>query len=100
MAHIAPDVVLVGDLAHDDAVGQLDVDGEQLGLADHDRLGLVGDEAVGDEGLVQAGGVVVAAGLPLDPADLGHGRVVGQGLLDQPATDSSVAGAPSASRLR
>ena len=74
---------LVGDLADDHAVGQVDVDGEQLGLADHDRLGLVGGEAVGDEGVVQTRGVVVAAGLPLDPGDLGHRLVVREGLLDQ-----------------
>ena len=83
------------------AVGQLDVDGEQARLADHDRLGLVGDEAVGDERLVQAGRVVVAAGLPLDPGDLGHRLVVGQGLRRRAAaTESSSAGRPSTSRLR
>ena len=77
-------VVLVGDPAHHHPVGQLHVDGEQPRLADHDRLRLVGHEPVGHQGLVQAGCVVVPAGLPLDADDVGVGPVVGQGLLHEP----------------
>src|SRR3712207_7637535 len=51
-------------------------DGERPRLPDHDRLGLLGDEAVLEQRLVQAGGGVVRAGLPLDPADGGIGPVV------------------------
>jgi hypothetical protein len=52
-------------------------------LPDHDRFGVVRDEPVPDQGLVQARGVIVAPGLPLHPADRRVGPVVLQGLRDQ-----------------
>ena len=76
-------VGLVGDGAQGDPVGQVDVDREEARLAQHDRLRLLRLEPGGDEGLVQPGCVVVAAGLPLHAGDLGVRGEVGDRRRDE-----------------
>ena len=78
-------VGLVRHGAQGDALGELDRDREEAGVAHHDRLGLLRLEARRHERLVQPRGVVVPAGLPLDAGDLGVRAEVGDRRCDEVA---------------
>ena len=91
------DVCLCGDLSQLDPGGQLDVDGQQPRLADHDRLRLLRLEPVPEECVVEPRCVVVPSGLPLHALDRRVVAIVGDRLLDQ-SLDGSAASAPPRSR--
>lgn len=78
-AHRA-DVGFPGDPPQCYTCWQWDVHIQRPRFADHDRLWFLGDEPVGNQGVVQAGRMVMPAGLPLDPLDVGICLVVGKRL--------------------
>ena len=66
-----------------DPAGQLDVDRQQLRLADHDRLRLLRLEPVPEECVVEPRRVVVPSGLPFHALDRRVVAIVGDRLFDQ-----------------
>ena len=77
------DVTLLGYLSHGHSLGKRNVNGETQCLSNHDRFGLVRDEAVLRQCIVKPGGLVVTARFPFGPLYIGVGLVMAQCVTDQ-----------------
>ena len=71
------------DPSHGPALGKRNVNGQTQCFSNHDRFGLVRDEAVLRQCIVRPGGLVVTARFPFDPLSIGVGLVVAQRVTDQ-----------------
>jgi hypothetical protein len=77
------DVVLLGDAPQCYTCWQRDAHIQHPRVPDHDRLGLLGLEAMAQQCFVEARGTIMTSGLPLDPGDLGILTVVIEGLCHE-----------------